>query len=84
MTQQSATTLAGLLRRFTAFRELDEDLLQWLAQRSRPFHCTLGQDILLPDRMPEFCFCIVEGRGRLPARRPRTASTNHLGILATG
>ena len=42
-----------------------DERLQWLAQRARPFHCTVGQELLRPDRMPEYCFCIVEGRGRL-------------------
>ena len=65
MTQQSAATFEGLLRRFSAFRDLDDERLQWLAQRARPFHCTVGQELLRPDRMPEYCFCIVEGRGRL-------------------
>ncbi len=65
MTEQSTATFEGLLRRFPAFRELGDERLSWLASRARPFHCTVGQELLRPDRMPEFCFCIVEGRGRL-------------------
>ena len=54
MTQQSATTFEALLRRFPSFKDLGEDRLRWLAQRARPFHCTVGQELLRPDRMPEF------------------------------
>ncbi|TCD58128.1 peptidase domain-containing ABC transporter [Synechococcus sp. BS55D] len=86
MTQQSAATFEGLLRRFPAFRDLGDDRLQWLAQRARPFHCTVGQELLRPDRMPEFCFCIVEGRGRLlhddpGLRRPVTLAYSQPGDL---
>ena len=63
MTVES-NTFEGLLRRFPAFQDLGDERLGWLAARSRPFHCTVGQELLRPDRMPEFCFCIVEGRGR--------------------
>ena len=65
MTDQPSTTFEGLLSRFSAFKGLDQELLQWLASRARPFHCTVGQELLVPDRMPEYCFCIVDGRGRL-------------------
>ena len=80
MTQQSSATFEALLRRFSAFKDLSDERLQWLAERSRPFHCTVGQELLRPDRMPEFCFCIVEGRGRL-LRRSGIASTNYVGVL---
>ena len=68
------------------FRELGDDSLSWLASRARPFHCTVGQELLRPDRMPEFCFCIVEGRGRLlhddpGLRRPVTLAYSHPGDL---
>ena len=65
MTEQPTATFEGLLRRFPAFREIGDERLSWLASRARPFHCTVGQELLQPNRMPEFCFCIVEGRGRL-------------------
>ena len=65
MTEKSAATFEGLLRRFPAFKDLGDERLRWLSQRARPFHCTVGQELLRPDRMPEYCFCIVEGRGRL-------------------
>ena len=78
-------TFEGLLRRYAAFRELGEERLSWLASRARPFHCTVGQELLRPERMPEFCFCIVEvwssshddpglrrpSPGLLPAQRSR-------------
>ena len=63
MTESSTSTFEGLLRRFPAFCDLDDDRLRWLVSRARPFHCTVGQELLRPDRMPELCFCIVEGRG---------------------
>ena len=86
MSQQSAATFEALLRRFPAFRELGDERLQWLAQRARPFHCTVGQELLRPDRMPEYCFCIAEGRGRLlhddpGLRRPVTLAYSQPGDL---
>ena len=84
MTQQPTTTFEALLRRFSAFKDLGDERLQWLAQRARPFHCTVGQELLRPDRMPEYCFCIVEGRGRLlhddpGLRRPITLAYSQPG-----
>ena len=86
MTQQSASTFEGLLRRFSAFRDIGDERLRWLAQRARPFHCTVGQELLRPDRMPEYCFCIAEGRGRLlhddpGLRRPVTLAYSQPGDL---
>ena len=57
-----------------------------MVSRARPYHCTVGQDILRPDRMPELCFCIVEGRGRLlhndpGLRRPVTLAYSRPGDL---
>ena len=53
--------------------------------RARPFHCTVGQELLRPDRMPEY-HCIVEGRGRLlhddpGLRRPVTLAYSQPGDL---
>ena len=84
--QQSASTFEGLLRRFSAFRDIGDERLRWLAQRARPFHCTVGQELLRPDRMPEYCFCIAEGRGRLlhddpGLRRPVTLAYSQPGDL---
>ena len=86
MTENAAPTFEGLLSKFAAFHSLDPDRLKWLAERARPFHCTVGQELLRPDRMPEFCFCIVEGRGRLlhddpGLRRPVTLAYAHPGDL---
>ena len=82
----SASTFEGLLSKFAPFRNLEPDRLRWLAERARPFHCTVGQELLRSDRMPEFCFCIVEGRGRLlhddpGLRRPVTLAYAHPGDL---
>jgi ATP-binding cassette subfamily B protein len=86
MSEQPTATFEGLLRRFAAFREIDDERLAWLASRARPFHCTVGQELLRPDRLPEFCFCIVEGRGRLlhddpGLRRPVTLAYSQPGDL---
>ena len=86
MNEQPTATFEGLLRRYPAFRDLGADRLKWLASRAQPFHCTVGQELLRPDRMPEFCFCIVEGRGRLlhddpGLRRPVTLAYSQPGDL---
>ena len=86
MSEQPTATFEGLLRRFPAFRELGDERLKWLSGRARPFHCTVGQELLRPDRLPEFCFCIVEGRGRLlhddpGLRRPVTLAYAQPGDL---
>ena len=86
MNEQPTATLEGLLRRYPAFSELGDERLRWLASHARPFHCTVGQELLRPDRMPEYCFCIVEGRGRLlhddpGLRRPVTLAYSQPGDL---
>lgn len=65
MTGSQLTTLQGLLARFSAFQELDPQDLAWLAERAQPYHCSIGQELLNAERMPELCYCIVEGRGRV-------------------
>ena len=75
-----------LLARFPAFRGLDEERLLWLAQRSKPFVCPVGQELLVQDRIPDHCFCVVEGRGRLlhndpGLRRPVTLAMSKPGDL---
>jgi len=59
-----------LLGRFEAFSELEPDHLDWLAERVKLFYSNVGQDLLLSDRFPEYCFCILEGRGRLLHQDP--------------
>ena len=86
MTENAASSFEGLLSKFAAFRNLDPERLRWLAERARPFHCTVGQELLRGDRIPEYCFCIVEGRGRLlhddpGLRRPVTLAYAHPGDL---
>ena len=82
---QPAATFEGLLRRFQAFRELGDERLSWLSSpRDLPLHGWPGAS--RPDRMPEFCFCIVEGRGRLlhddpGLRRPVTLAYSQPGDL---
>ena len=86
MSDNPTATFQGLLARFPAFRDIGEQRLSWLAQRARPFHCTVGQELLRADRLPEYCFCIVEGKGRLlhsdpGLRRPVTLAYANPGDL---
>ena len=86
MTNSNTSTFKGLLAKVPAFADLSEQHLEWLAGRARPFHCTVGQDLLLPDRLPEYCFCVVEGKGRLlhhdpGVRRPVTLALANPGDL---
>jgi ATP-binding cassette subfamily B protein len=86
MTDSSTATFQGLLSRVPAFGSIGADRLGWLAQRARPFHCTVGQELLQPDRMPEYCFCLIDGRGRLlhedpGLRRPVTLAYAQPGDL---
>ncbi|WP_038542616.1 peptidase domain-containing ABC transporter [Synechococcus sp. KORDI-100] len=61
----STTTFQALLARFSAFQHLTPDELHWLSSCAIPFNATTGQEILVDNRLPEYCFCLVEGRGRL-------------------
>lgn len=86
MTGSSTSTFQTLLARFGAFAALGEEHLAWLAERAKPFHCSVGQQLLVSDRLPEYCYCIVEGRGRVlhsdPAlRRPVTLAYAQPGDL---
>ena len=65
MSQPSISTLETLLARVPAFAEFEPERLAWLAARARPYHCTVGQELLRQDRLPEHWFCVIEGRGRL-------------------
>lgn len=70
MSTSQTETFQGLLGRFPAFSQLDPSDLTWLSQRAKPYHCDVGQQLLLPDRLPEFCYCLLEGRGRVLHRDP--------------
>ena len=61
----TSSTITDVLKRFDAFKELDPSDLSWLASRVRPFQCNPGQELLSAKRLPEFCYAIVEGRGRV-------------------
>ena len=65
MTSSQTNTLQSLLARFRAFSALDPEDLAWLAERAKPYHCSIGQELLSSERMPEICYCIIEGRGRV-------------------
>lgn len=82
----AVSTLQGLLARFEAFRGLELDLLEELAQRARPCSCASGQELLVPDQLPEQVYALVEGRARLlhqdpGVRRPLTLALSHPGDL---
>ena len=82
----SSTTLSSWLGRFDAFRLLPPDDLDWLARRAKPFQCGLGQELLSPDRMPEYWYAVIEGRGRVlhqdpGLRRPVTLAYSNPGDL---
>ncbi|MBM5786185.1 MAG: cyclic nucleotide-binding domain-containing protein, partial [Cyanobacteria bacterium K_DeepCast_35m_m1_288] len=70
MTSSPASSLANLLGRFAAFEAIGSDRLAWLAERAQPFHCGVGQELLLPDRLPDYCYAVVEGRGRVLHQDP--------------
>ena len=75
-----------LLGRIPALRDIGSERLSWLAQRSKPFVCPVGQELLALDRMPDYCFCVIEGRGRLlhndpGLRRPVTLALSQPGDL---
>ena len=59
-----------LISRFEAFSSLEPENLEWLSTRFQLFTSNVGSDLLIADRMPEYCFCILEGRGRLLHQDP--------------
>ncbi len=65
MSSSQINTFQGLLARFSALSTLEAHDLAWLAERAKPYHCSIGQELLSADRMPEICYCITEGRGRV-------------------
>ena len=65
MSASQTNTFQGLLARFAALSALEPHDLAWLAERAKPYHCSIGQELLSSDRMPEVCYCIIEGRGRV-------------------
>ena len=86
MTYPSSESFTSLLSRFAPFADLDEERLAWLSANARPFHCSVGQELLVKERLPDIFYCVVEGRARLlhhdPAlRRPVTLAYAHPGDL---
>ena len=82
----TVSTLAAWLGRFEAFKALDPADLNWLASRAEPFHCGVGQELLSADRLPEYCYAVVEGKGRVlhndpGLRRPITLAYSQPGDL---
>ena len=86
MTNSSSDTFISLLSRFVPFSDLGDDRLLWLSENARPFHCSVGQQLLVKDRLPDYFYCVVDGRARLlhhdPAlRRPVTLAYSQPGDL---
>jgi ATP-binding cassette subfamily B protein len=86
MSEPSTSTLVTLLSKVPALSGLSAERINWLASRARIYHCNVGQELLLPDRLPEHWFCLIDGRGRLlhndPAlRRPVTLAYARAGDL---
>ena len=82
----STNTFSDLLRRFKPFTDLTSQQLEWLANQAKPFHCSIGQQLFVADRIPEYFYCVIDGRGRLlhhdPAlRRPVTLAYAQPGDL---
>ena len=82
----SVDTLQSLLSRFEAFAQISEEHLHLLSEQARPFSCETGQELLRAERMPEYVYAVVEGRGRLlhhdpGMRRPVTLALCHPGDL---
>ncbi|QNJ01780.1 ABC transporter transmembrane domain-containing protein [Synechococcus sp. PROS-U-1] len=82
----TVATLTSWLSRFDAFQGLSAEELDWLAHRAKPFHCGVGQELLARDRLPEYCYAVVEGRGRVlhddpGLRRPVTLAYSNPGDL---
>ena len=67
---QKSISQQDLLKRFQAFSLLEPEHLEWLAERVKLYHCNVGQELLVSDRLPEQCFCILEGTGRLLHQDP--------------
>ncbi len=73
-----------LLTRFKAFNSLEPEHLDWLASRVKPFKADVGRDMLLAERLPEYCFCILEGSGRLLHQDPGLSRPVTLALTQPG
>ncbi len=65
MANSSISKNQTLLIKSPAFSSLSEENIEWLAKRTQDFYCNIGQQLLVSDRMPDYCYFIVEGRGRV-------------------
>ena len=59
MTNTNSMTTRELLLRFSAFKSLLPEHLDWLSDETEFFHCDVGHSLLLPDRKPEYCYALV-------------------------
>ena len=73
-----------LLEAAPAFSQLSPDNLDYLLTHARLFRSEIGQELLLPDRIPEFFFLIVEGRGRLLYRPHNSSNPSTLAYAQPG
>ena len=82
----TASNIQKLLSGVSAFSGLSSEDLYWLSERCTPFTCAVGQSLLLNDRLPEYCYVIVEGKGRVlhqdpSVKRPLTLAYSNPGDL---
>ena len=85
----TASNIQKLLSGVSAFSGLSSEDLHWLSERCKPFTCAVGQSLLLNDRLPEYCYVIVEGKGRVlhqdpSVKRPLTLAYSNPGDLGVG
>ena len=86
MSNVPISTLQTILERVPAFAHLSSEDLSWLASKAKPFHCSVGQQLLVSDRIPEYFYVVVEGKGRVlhsdpSLRRPVTLAYSQPGDL---
>ena len=62
MTNTNSLTISELLLQFSAFESLLPEHLDLLSKETQFFHCDVGHSLLLPDRKPEYCYALVEGK----------------------
>ena len=70
-------SLSYYLQQFSAFKDLEQTNLDWLASRSYFYKTPPGKLLFQSDRLPDHCYCLVRGKGRVlhhdpSLRRPVT------------
>lgn len=65
MTSQANHQILNILSKCRAFSRIDSETLTWLAARAKLFTSEEGQTLLTNDRLPEYCYVLVDGRARI-------------------